>query len=258
MRRGFALFLALTACVTATRASAEQLLVTLSNQHIAINSNFIGENLVLFGTIEADSGKTLRSGGYDLVVTVSGPSVNLRTRRKARVLGIWMNVELREFVGVPAYLAVLSNRPVAAIADARTLRQQQIGLDNISLPQRSDWTVADDTRGDQFRQAFVRQQMRHDFYFESPNAVVYLTPGVFRTSISLPANIPTGNYAVDVKLLAGGVLAAQTETSFQVIKEGFEQYVAEAARDDGLLYGFSTALMALLTGWVASAVFRRD
>ena len=28
--------------------------------------------------------------------------------------------------------------------------------------------------------------------------------------------------------------------------------------DHGLLYGFATACMALLTGWIASVAFRRD
>jgi hypothetical protein len=43
-----------------------------------------------------------------------------------------------------------------------------------------------------------------------------------------------------------------------VIKAGFEEFVAEAARDHGMLYGFATSMMALLTGWFASVVFRRD
>jgi hypothetical protein len=43
-----------------------------------------------------------------------------------------------------------------------------------------------------------------------------------------------------------------------VIKAGFEQYVAEAAVSNGLLYGLATAQMALCSGWLASVVFRRD
>jgi hypothetical protein len=39
---------------------------------------------------------------------------------------------------------------------------------------------------------------------------------------------------------------------------GFEQFVASSARDHGLLYGLATAGLALLTGWIASVVFRRD
>ena len=43
-----------------------------------------------------------------------------------------------------------------------------------------------------------------------------------------------------------------------MIKAGFEQYVADAARDHGLLYGLATAMMALFIGWFGSVVFRRD
>jgi hypothetical protein len=39
---------------------------------------------------------------------------------------------------------------------------------------------------------------------------------------------------------------------------GIEQFVANSARDHALLYGLATTLMALLTGWFASIVFRRD
>ena len=85
-----------------------------------------------------------------------------------------------------------------------------------------------------------------------------LTPSVFRTAIPLPADVPVGNYAIDVKLFADGALVARTNSALEVTKTGFEQYVADAARDHGLLYGFATALMALLTGWIASVVFRRD
>ncbi|MCX7309502.1 MAG: TIGR02186 family protein, partial [Afipia sp.] len=36
------------------------------------------------------------------------------------------------------------------------------------------------------------------------------------------------------------------------------QFIANSARQHGLLYGLATALMALMTGWLASVVFRRD
>jgi uncharacterized protein (TIGR02186 family) len=59
-------------------------------------------------------------------------------------------------------------------------------------------------------------------------------------------------------LFGGGVLVARTTSALEVIKTGFEQYVADAARDHGLLYGMATALMALVIGWFASVVFARD
>ncbi|WP_227651531.1 TIGR02186 family protein [Klebsiella pneumoniae] len=43
-----------------------------------------------------------------------------------------------------------------------------------------------------------------------------------------------------------------------MVKVGFEQFVAKSSRQNGLLYGLVTAAMALMTGWMASVVFRKD
>ncbi len=239
-------------------ASAERLVVSLSNHRVQITSNFVGEDLVLFGTIEPDPGMTARRANYDLVVTVTGPRKSFRTRRKERVLGIWVNAATREFVRVPSYLAVLSNRPFTQIADAETLRRQQIGLDNFILPQRIGPDIADTVREDPFRAAFVRLEREHGLYREISNGVTFLTPVVFRAALPLPSEVPTGTYAVDVKLFGNRTLIAHTTSALEVIKAGFEQYVADAAASNGLLYGIATTLMALLIGWIASVVFRRD
>jgi uncharacterized protein (TIGR02186 family) len=88
--------------------------------------------------------------------------------------------------------------------------------------------------------------------------VTFLTPTLFRAGIPLPAEVPIGTYTIDIKLLAGGVLITKTDTAFEIVKVGFEQFVATAARQHGLVYGVATALMALMSGWMASIVFRRD
>ncbi len=239
-------------------ATAERLVVSLSNHRVAVTSNFVGEELVLFGTIEPNPITSPLRPPYDLVVTVTGPRQTLRTRRKQRMLGIWVNADSREFVSVPSYLAVLSNRPVSNMANQDTLRRLQVGLDNFLLPQRIGADVADTVRDDPFRRAFVRLQTQQGLYRESGTAVTFLTPTVFRAAIPMPAAVPTGSYGINVELFAGGLLVARTNSALEVIKTGFEQYVADAAHDYGLLYGMATALMALLIGWFASVVFARD
>ena len=258
MRR-FTQFLALALLVFGVEpAAAERLVVSLSNHRVAVTSNFVGEELVLFGTIEPEPATSALRPPYDLVVTVTGPRQTIRTRRKQRILGIWVNADSREFVRVPAYLAVLSNRPVNDIANPDTLRRLQIGLDNFLLPQRIGSDVADTVRDDPFRRSFVRLQTQQGLYRESATAVTFLTPTVFRAAVPMPAAVPTGSYGVEVELFTRGTLVARTNSALDVIKTGFEQYVADAARDYGLLYGMATALMALLIGWFASLVFARD
>jgi uncharacterized protein (TIGR02186 family) len=223
-----------------------------------VTSNFTGDELVLFGGIERDAATVPRRGGYDIVVSVIGPRQNLVTFRKDRVLGIWVNVDSRVFENAPSYLAVLSNRPLDAITNGETLRRLQVGLDNIVLLQRASVNIADSARDDPFRQSFLRIKREHALYRQEENGVTFLTPALFRASIPLPAEVPIGNYEVDVKLFADGNLIARTPSAFEVYKAGFEQVVTSAAHDHGFLYGLATAGMALLTGWFASVVFRRD
>jgi uncharacterized protein (TIGR02186 family) len=258
MRRLAGLIVAAAWCASAAPASAERLVVSLSNHRVAITSSFVGEDLVLFGAIEPDASATLRSSPYDIVATVTGPLKTFRTRRKARVLGIWVNVDSREFLRVPAYLAILANRPVAEISNPDSLRRLQIGLDNFLLTQRVGADFADTVREDPFRAAFVHLETQSGLYNERATGVTFLTPSVFRAAIPVPSSVPIGNYAIEVKLFANGTLIARTNSAFEIVKAGFEQYVADAAVNRALLYGLATAMLALLTGWFASVVFRRD
>ena len=85
-----------------------------------------------------------------------------------------------------------------------------------------------------------------------------LTPTVFRAEIPLPAEAAVGSYDVDVKVFADGAMLTRANSAFEIVKVGFEQFVANAAREYGLLYGLATAMLAIMTGWFASIVVRRD
>jgi uncharacterized protein (TIGR02186 family) len=249
------ILLAISALCAATPASAQRLIASLSNHRVMVTSSFTGADLVLFGFIET---ATPRRGGYDIVATISGPRQDAVTFRKARRLGIWLNVDSREFDNVPSYLAVLANRDLDAIANADTRRRLQIGLANIPLTQRAAVTIADAAADDPFRQAFVRINMQRGLYREASNGITFLAPLLFRADIPLPAGVSTGNYEVDVRLFADGAMVARAPSAFEVYKAGFEQFITTTARSHGLLFGLVTAMMTLATGWLGSVIFRRD
>jgi uncharacterized protein (TIGR02186 family) len=242
--------------LTPSPARAQRIVASLSSHVVQITSNFTGVELTLFGTVE--NGQAAPPGGYDIVVTVTGPRQSAVVRQKERMFGIWINAASRTFINVPSYLSVLSTRPLESIAGIDTLRHEQAGIANISLTQQIGPDIADVVPNDAFRQAFVRLKNERQLYGEITNGVTFLTPTLYRASIFVPAEAPVGNYDVDVKLFAGGAMIARTGSAFEIKTVGFEHFIADAAVNYGLPYGLATSMMAVMTGWFASVLFRRD
>jgi uncharacterized protein (TIGR02186 family) len=256
--RILAIALIIVAVLAAAPASAERLIVSVSNHRVTVTPNYSGEELVLFGSVEKDADTPSNRQSYDLVVTIIGPRADMVTRRKERRFGIWINADYRQFLQVPSYLAVFANRPLDDIAAAEVQRRQQLGLNNMILTQRVGPDYADVVPNDLFRSAFVRLRSERGLYREDSSAVTFLTPTLFRTGIPLPAAVPIGTYEVEIKLFSNGAFVAKTESAFEIVKVGFEQFVANNARQNGFVYGLITAAMALMSGWMASIVFAKD
>jgi uncharacterized protein (TIGR02186 family) len=241
----------------ASPAHAEHLVASLSSSVVQITSNFTGVELTLFGAVESGPAGP-PAGGYDIVATVTGPRQSAVAREKRRVAGVWINAASRTFVDVPSYLAVLSSRPFDRIAATDTLRREEIGIANIPLRQQTGPRINIAAPDDPFRLAFVRLKSERHLYDEKTSGVTFLTSTLYRASIYVPAEAVIGEYDVDVKLFAGGVAIADTHKAFEMMTVGFERFIANAAVNYGLAYGLATTLMAVLTGWMASILFRRD
>jgi uncharacterized protein (TIGR02186 family) len=237
-------------------AVAETLILSLSNHRVLIGSNYTGAQIGLFGTIEREGRTISRAEPYDIVVTVSGPRRHLLVREKERQGPLWLNSEQRRFIDTPAYLSVLTTRPLAEMGSEEDARRLRVGLRNQLSP--PGLAMSFDTNEARFTDALMRLKGAERLYTEIERGVTYLTPGVFRAAIVLPATAPTGSYDVNVELFVGGVPLARQQTNFEVVQIGFEQQVAQFARGWPLFYGLTTALLALIFGWMATVIFRRD
>lgn len=256
MRTGIATALiCATLAFAGTPAAAERLITSLSSHQVLVSLSFTGIELVLFGAIEPDKQPVQRKSGYNIIVTVAGPRENMVVRRKDRVVGIWTNAESQPFERAPAYLAVLSNKPLDEIAPAEMLRRMEIGFNIVPRA----YVAAGIQSGDEtFRDALIRLRKQRRLFIEETSAVTFLTPTLFRATIKLPAEAPVGTYDVDVRLFADEIALARANSALEVVKVGVEAFIASAAQNHGILYGLFTTLMALATGWFASIVFRRD
>ena len=101
--------------------------IGLSSETIAISSNFVGTDLVIFGSIEKADQAALAKGEYDIVVVLAGPRQEVTVRRKENKFGIWVNGKSVPFGDVPASYSVATTRLAQEIADAADIKILQIG-----------------------------------------------------------------------------------------------------------------------------------
>jgi len=231
-------------------AYAERLVTSLSTHRVLISSNFTGTSLVLFASIEDSDAAKDKSKRYDVAITVRGPATTFVTRKKERILGFWVNYESRRYPDTPSYLAVLTNRPPAEFGPLELQTKYKLGLAFAAL---SPSLIQDK----EFSEALLRVKKTEGLYYEETNAVTFLTPTLFRATLPIPGTAPTGPYEIDVQVFSNGVLAAQQSTAIEVVKTGFEAFVAQSARDTRLDYGLGVAFLAFVVGTVAGLVFRR-
>ncbi len=235
-------------------AAAETLVVALSTDHVEISSSFAGTGITVFGAIERD-GAALPRPVYDIVAVVRGPDETLVTRRKERVAGIWLNRAARTFLDMPSFYAVHSSRPLGEITDLTTLRRYQLGLGNLAFRSEGGFEAADDPA---FEAAFVRLKKEAGLYRDASYGITFPGGSLFQTGVAIPANVPVGTYVVSVFLFADGVMLATGNAAFGIGKTGFEQFTFDLARHNGYLYGLICVVLALVTGWLAAVLFRRD
>lgn len=249
------LLLAISIFATAATARAEDLVLALSTREVAITSTYTGADVTVFGHIERDARTIARTGDYDIVVQVQGPAGDVVLHRKGKFGFIWLTENRRRYTRIPLYFSVLSSKPLTSIVDEDGRQRLKLGLEYF-LPEATPALEEQDEFG--FRNALLRLRREEGALSENEKAVTMIRPNLFSARISLPAKAPTGLYLVNISILSEGVPLKTAQAGFVVRKVGFDAYIANAARNDAVLYGILTVLMAVFLGWIANVVFRRD
>ncbi|HVT26193.1 MAG TPA: TIGR02186 family protein [Rhizomicrobium sp.] len=238
---------------SAGAAQADDLVAGLSQDIIQITSNYNGTDIVAFGAIENMNVMTA-AGPLDIVVAVRGPNADITVRKKERVAGIWLNNHGVVMRGIPGYYYVASTRPLSAIAPEDTLKRYELGLD---LVEPSSTTARTPEIAEPYRQALVRHKLIEGLYNENAGGVEFLSPTLFRARVPVPADVPRGQYNVQVYLFRDGNVVSAQSTPLYVDQTGLERRLFNFAHQEPLAYGLSTVLMAAALGWLSSIVFRR-
>src|SRR5690606_4351877 len=109
----------------------------------------------------------------------------------------------------------------------------------------------------EWRRAVIRLKEKAGLYNTDPRGVRFVDRGLFRAEIALPAEAPIGRYETEVWLFRDGEAISVRRDELTVEKVGVERAIYDFAHAWPWLYGLASVVIAMVTGWAASAVFRR-
>lgn len=237
----------------------------LTDARVQVDSSFRGASIVLYGAVFNPSDQPA-----DVVVVVRGPDAPVRVVKKTRNTGVWLNSRPVLFEGAPGFYMTASTRPLGDIAEFGQLRRLGVGLDHlrINAPEESRSVTRYGVRdvvvsrlGEDYldwRRAVIRLREAAALYNSDPQGVEFVDEGLFRAEVELPAVAPTGQYFAEVWLFQEGEPVSVSNLTLTVEKVGLERDIYEFAHRRPWSYGVLCVVLAALTGWGASRVFRRE
>ena len=237
----------------------------LTETRVEVTSGFHGARIVLYGAVFNPDRRP-----SDVVVVVRGPERPIRLVRKIRRAGVWLNSRPVVFEGAPGFYQASSTRPLSRVADFGTLRRLGVGVDHLKIDAPEESRVENrygikdvvvSRLGEDYldwRRAVIRLKERERLYSVDPKGVRFVDRGLFRAEVDLPADAPTGTYQTEVWLFQDGEPVSVRRRTLTVEKVGIERAVYEFAHGRPWLYGVVSVLIAGLSGWAASRLFRRS
>ncbi|WP_420862713.1 TIGR02186 family protein [Algirhabdus cladophorae] len=233
-------------------AGAQKLVLGLSEDEVAITVNFDGSQILVFGAIKHE-GPTAADAPLDVIITVRGPSLPATVYRKDRIMGIWANAASVEIDAAPSFYAISSTKPLADILtntdDLRYHITLPTAIRSVGAPQNIQDSQS-------FSDALMRIRTGNGLYQLNEGQASIIDQTLFRTNVSLPANLVEGDYTVRVFLTQNKTVLAEYETALGVHKQGLERWLFTMSREQPFAYGLMALAIAISAGWGASAVFR--
>lgn len=248
----FVLLLAVLTAFAQPATAAEEIVADLSQRQVPITADFDGSELILFGAVKRETPISITEP-LSVIITVAGPSKPVTVRRKEKVAGIWVNTDAVEIDLAPSFYAIATSRPLNQIlSDTEDLRYK------ISIPRAIRSVGAPQTVADSyaFTDALMRIKAANGSYQARPNTVAFFDQTLFKTSVTLPANLTEGTYKVTLYLTRDRKVVTSYTTNLAVQKVGLERFLYRLAHDRPLVYGLLSIFIAIAAGWGASAIFR--
>ncbi len=231
---------------------AEEIVADLSQSRVGISATFDRSNILIFGAISRDA-PAPSNGPLQVIISVAGPSEPVTVRLKEKKVGIWVNSDSVLIDEAPSFYSVATTSPLKD-----TLTEDEDRLYKVSITRAINSMSAQiqsSGRARGFINALIRIRTNNGLYQVHEGAVQLMSDTLFRTSIDLPSNLTAGEYTARILITRGRQVVDVFETKLDIQKVGIERWLYNLAHDNAVYYGLMSLLIAIVAGWLASAVF---
>lgn len=234
----------------ATIVSAQETVVSeLSQDGVSITANFDGSEVFIFGAIKRDRPVGDDEGDLDVIIEVSGPTLEALVRRKERKLGIWVNTDAVEVERAPSFYTIAATGPLEELVSESERSLRNLGLDFAVR-------VANE-ENEEYREAVIRINQANETYTREITPVTLTEETLFTTKLAMPSNVIEGDYIVKTLLVRDQTVISTSTSIITVRKTGMERFLYTMAHEQPFYYGLLSLAVALFAGWAASEIFRR-
>jgi uncharacterized protein (TIGR02186 family) len=241
------------------REPVEKVEADVSTRSVEVATDFTGHEILVFGAIDNSQQPDDKGGYYDVVVVVEGTPLPVVVRHKSDLAGVWINTSSVTFASVPSYYAIASTKPVEEVAGPRVLERHAIGFAHIKMTPAPGyrWGYTDYQLA-AFKAAVIRLKQKEGLYvMRAKEGVTFTGRSLFRATIALPANVPVGPLVARTYLFRDGEVLSAHIARVTLERTGIERLLHNFAFRYPLSYGTFAVILAILSGLLASAFFRR-
>ena len=232
--------LTITLCLASFAVhAAETVVLTETPSDINISASYRGTTLHVEGLAPQDSA---------IAVRFAGEKTDLALRQKGMVFDLlWMNLGTVHLHNVPSVFLVASSRPLADVGGA------DLGLEAVRKA-----ITAEENKGDalDIPAELIKLKQQDGLYRESTRGITVADNGSFTANMPIPSRMSPGAYTLEVFALRNGSIAGSASAPVTVRLVGMPAWIDHMARDNSLLYGILSTLIAILGGLAIGIVFQ--
>jgi len=227
---------------------AAKLTATANHANIKIDAFYHGSTVSVKGECEPDT---------ELVIKISSAEGHTVMKKKGKVGGLlWMNVGDLRFDHLPELYFVRSSKALEEVVVPTEAAKHIFGFKALESHLVIEPAETETEKALYFTE-LVKFKEQNKLFSQDTGIDISTENGnrFYSTVFDWPYQAKPGDYTVEVYAVKNGRVVEAASSNVQVERAGAVKYLADLARNNGMLYGLVSVLVALLSGFGVGAIF---